>query len=503
MHCKIFSMDKNINTLASIYMNESVSVGKLMAERKNVKIALVNPPPPRGAFVHYQNPLIGLAYMAAVLEKKEYEVKVVDCPPLKMTYNGLKREIIRFEPDIVGITSVTVTFPSALQTARAIRESYPPALIVLGGPHVTVTDEQTLKEQPETDIVVRGEGEQTMLELVDLISKSNLKNLEEVAGITFRNNEKIVRTPNRPFIQNLDQLPYPAYKYFPLRKYRLFGKLILPIITSRGCPFHCTFCLAPRMAGNRFRARSPTNVVDELEWSRDEYNADAFTFHDETFTFDKKRVLEICEEIKTRNIGLPWDCSTRVDQVSRGLLAEMRDANCQLVSFGVESGSQKILKAMKKGTRVEQNERAIKWAKEAGLSVSISVIIGYPGETTDTLKQTLDFIRRTEPDTVHMSLATPYPGVELYDLMREVGWKTCGELSHYDMQTPLFENPSLHVDLKEMRRAFYNHYYSPLYVMRQLFRGTFYSRILARTALYQLLWRIKLPMWACAHAFRN
>jgi anaerobic magnesium-protoporphyrin IX monomethyl ester cyclase len=464
-----------------------------MVERKSVKIALVNPPPQPGAFVHYQSPLIGLAYLAAVLEKNGYEVTVADCPPLNMTYEGLKREVVSLEPDIVGITSVTVTFSSALQAARVIKEVYPRTIIVLGGPHVTVMDEKTLSEQPETDIVVRGEGEQTMLELADIVSKSNLKNLGEVAGITFRKNGQIVRTPDRPLIQNLDQLPYPAYKFFPLRNYRLFGKLILPVISSRGCPFQCAFCLAPRMAGKRFRARSPKNVVDELEWSRDAYEPDAFTFHDETFTYDKKRVFEICDEMKNRHIGLPWDCSTRVDQITKEVLAKMRAANCQLVSFGVESGSQKILNAMKKGTMVEQNERAIRWAKEVGISVTISVIIGYPGETVDTLEQTLDFIRRTEPDDVHMSLATPYPGIELCDLMKEKGYKTCEDWSRCDMQTSVFENPFLSVDLRETRRRFYNHFYSVSYVLRRWFEGTFYSRIMARAALNQLFWRVRLP----------
>ena len=469
-----------------------MTVGKHMVERKTVKIALVNPPPPVGAFVHYQSPLIGLAYMAAFLEKNGFKVKVVDCPPLKINYEGLKREIVSFKPEIVGITSVTVTFPSALQSACAIKEAYPEALIVLGGPHVTVTDEQTIREYSAVDVVVRGEGEQTLLELASLVSKSDQANLEQVMGLTFGRNGKVVRTPDRPLIQNLDELPFPDYKHFQLAKYRYFGKLILPIISSRGCPFKCTFCLAPRMAGKRFRARSPKNVVDELEWLRDIHKADAFTFHDETFTYDKKRVFEICEEIKNRNVGLPWDCSTRVDQVSKELLAKMRDANCQLVSFGVESGSQRILNAMKKGTTVEQNERAIRWAKEAGLSVSISVIIGYPGETADTLEQTLDFIRKNEPDSILMSLATPYPGIELFDVMEKMGWKMCGDWSHCDMQTSVFENPSLPVDLEEVRRMFYNRFYSVSYVLHQWFRGTFYSRIFARAALNNLLWRIKL-----------
>ena len=473
-----------------------------MAERKNDRIALVNPPPPLEAFVHYQNPLIGLAYMAAVLDKNGYKVTVIDCPPLNMTYEGLKREIARFEPDIVGITSVTVTFSSALQAAHVTKESCPRALVVLGGPHVTVMDEQTLSEQPNADIVVRGEGEETMLELAHLVSTSKLKDLNNVAGITFRKNNQIVRTHDRSFIQKLDQLPFPAYGFFPLSKYRRFGKLILPIITSRGCVFNCSFCLAPRMAGKKFRARSPKNVVDELEWMKDKYKPDAFTFHDETFTYNKKRVIEICDEIKKRGIGLPWDCSTRVDQISKEVLAKMFQANCQNVSFGVESGSQKILDAMRKGTTVEQNERAIKWAKEVGISVAISVIIGYPGETFGMLKQTLDFIRRTEPDDVYMSLATPYPGIELYDLVKDLGWKVCEEWHRCDMQMQAFENPHLHVNLREIRRRFYNNFYSPSYILRQSLKGTFYSKILARTALNSLLWRIKPPPWVSSNLKR-
>ncbi len=468
-----------------------------MVERKRTKIALVNPPPPLEAFVHYQNPLIGLAYMTAVLEKNGYEVTVIDCPPLNMTYEDLKREIVRLEPDMVGITSVTVTFSSALQAARAIKESYPRALIVLGGPHVTVLDEKTLNEQPEVDIVVRGEGEQTILELAGLVLESN-PSLQEVAGITFRKNGQVIRTKDRDFIQNLDELPHPAYNHFPLTKYRRFGKLILPIITSRGCSFRCTFCLAPRMAGRQFRARSPKNVVDEMEQLKDVYKSDAITFHDETFTHDKKRVFEICEEIKNRNIGLPWDCSTRVDTISEETLVKMKEANCQLVSFGVESGSQKMLNAMRKGTTVEQNERAIRWAKDIGISVTISVVIGYPGETIDTLKQTLEFIRRTEPDDIHMSLATPYPGIELYDVVKDLGWNMCEEWGHCDMLMAGFENPTLPVDLEETRRRLYNHFYSPFYILRQSVKRNFYSQTMARAALNQLLWRVKLPTWVSA-----
>ncbi len=465
-----------------------------MADKKTVKIALINPPRPTGAFVHYQTPLIGIAYMASVLEKDGFDVAVMDCPPLNITHAKLGDDIARLKPDLVGISSVTVTFSSAIQAAKIVKETYQKAVIVLGGPHVTVLDEQILKEHPEADIIVRGEGEATILELAQTLVAEGLQNLEQIKGITYRKNGQILRTPDRPLIQNIDDLPFPNYKHFPLDRYRLYGKLIIPVISSRGCPFQCAFCLAPRMAGRGCRARSPKNVVNEIEYLKETYHPDAFTFHDETFTYDKTRVVEICKEIQSRKIGLPWDCSTRVDQISKELLAEMRSAKCQLVSFGVESGSQTILNAMKKGTTVEQNAQAIKWAKQVGLSVTISVIVGYPGETKETLQQTFDFIKKTKPDDVHLSIATPYPGIALTKIMKDAGWKISEDWSHCDMQTDVIENPSLPINLVEVRRDFYNGFYSAWYILRQFLKGTFYSRCLARSALNQFLWRSNLLM---------
>ena len=389
---------------------------------------------------------------------------------------------------------MTPIIQSSLLAARVTKETNPNTLVVLGGPHATFMDEQLLSENSEVDVVVRGEGEQTLLELIDAFSKSNLKDLNEIAGITFKKNGQIIRTPDRPLIQNLDELPRPAYEHFPLKKYRLFGKAIFPIMTSRGCPFQCSYCVSSRMSGIQFRARSPKNVVDELEWLKNTHGADAFSFYDDAFTLDIERAIEICEEIKKRKIGLPWDCQTRVDHISKKLLAKMREAKCQLISFGVESGCQKILDAVKKRTTIEQNERAIKWAKEVGLPVTMSVIIGHPGETTDTLKQTLDFIRKVGPDYVYLTLATPYPGTDLRELVKKLGWNMSMEWNKYDMQTPVFENPLLSNDkLMEARKKFYDGFYSPTYILRQSLKGTFYNKIMARTAFNYILWRTKLP----------
>ena len=436
---------------------------------------------------------LGLAYLAAALEKGGYELTVFDCPALGINPEELRARLASFEPDVVGITSITPTIKSTLLAARIAKEACPNAVVVLGGPHATFMDSQILSDYSDVDIVVRGEGEETLIELLSRIIDSG--DLQTVSGISFRKNGQIIRTPNRPFIQNLDELPRPAYQYFPLKKYQFFGKLILPIMTSRGCPYQCSYCVSSRMAGKMFRVRSPKNVVDELEWLRDVHGAGVFSFYDDAFTYDKKRAIEICEEIKKRNIDLPWDCQTRVDKISEEVLVKMREANCQLVSFGAESGCQKILDAVNKRTTIELNEKAVKMAKDVGLSVAMSVIIGFPGETAETLKQTFDFIRRTEPDYVYLCVATPYPGTAMRSLLEELGWKMSTDWSLYDLQTPVFENPLLTVDLRETRRDFYNHFYSWSYILRQSLRGTFYSRNMARTALNDRVWRLKLPRW--------
>ena len=457
---------------------------------RRVKISLVNPPPLKGVYRHQLYLPMGLAYLAAVLEKNGYEVTVIDCPALEVNLKQLKTKLTSIDPDIVGITSMTPTIQSALLSASAAKEACPDAIVVLGGPHATFMDEQVLNEEAAVDVMVRGEGEETLLELAKNVS--NPKRLNRIQGITFRNNGQTVRTPTRPFIKNLDELPRPAYKYFPLEKYRLFGRKMLPIMTSRGCHSQCSFCTTARMFGKAFRARSPKSIVDELEWLRDVHGADAFSFYDDTFTLDKKRALKICEEIRNREIGLPWDCQTRVSVVSKEILLKMREANCQQVFFGVESGCQKILDAVNKGTTVEQNEKAIRLAKNAGLFVSISVIIGYPGETKEMLQETIDLIRKAEPDDVYICVATPYPGTELRRVVENIGWEISNEWGQYDTITPVFENPNLSAEeIKELRTSFYNSFYSPKYVIRHLFKMNFYSRLMARTAMNHILWRIR------------
>ncbi len=233
------------------------------------------------------------------------------------------------------------------------------------------------------------------------------------------------------------------------------------------------------------------------KWLRDTFGAEAFAFYDDTFTFDVKRAIAICDEMKKRKIELPWDCRTRVDRVSKELLSKLKSTNCQLIHFGVESGSQQILNTMHKGTTVEQNAQAIKWTKDAGISVAISLIIGYPGETPEMLQQTVDFIHRTKPDYVYMCEAVPYPGTELFDRVKalDLEMSTNWTLYHEDMQ--VFKNALLPLEkLEATKKAVYDSLFTPTYYLQKRIKGDFHSKIMARMALNHLVWKYRFSKWA-------
>lgn len=468
--------------------------GERVDKFSKIRIMLVNPPLLKDNSHHPLFPPLGLAYLAGVLKQDEHEIKIIDCPVSNLDHNKLSDEIGAFQPNLIGITSMTPTINSAIKAAKNAKKVCPDSPVIFGGPHATFMHREILEKEQSIDIVVRGEGELTLREIAQ--NEPILKNLQKIKGISFRKNKKIIRTENRAYIQDLDELPLPAYEYVPIEKYRIHGKIHLPIMTSRGCPFQCSFCVASEIFGARFRARSCKNVVDELEWLKNEYGANAISFQDDTLTYDRKRILDICDEIEKREINLPWGCQTRVDQVSKEVLSKMKRAKCNLVSFGIESGCQKILDAVKKRITISQAEKAIKWAKEEGLFVAVSTIMGYPGETKDMMNQTLDLIQKIEPDDAWLCIATPYPGTDLRRLIEEKGWKMSDNWTKYDTMHPVFDNPNLpSKELAEIRTKFYNNLYSPKYVFRQIikgyFKGNYYSQLMAKTAAGYILWRIR------------
>ena len=461
------------------------------------KIALVNTPLLQKTGHHPLFPPLGLSYMAAVLEQNDIEVKIFDCPVCEKDHDKLKSELDSFQPTIVGIGAMTPIIESALKSANVSKQVCPDAKVVMGGPHATFADKQIISDEKDVDIIVRGEGEETLLELAK--QSPEMQKIGDIQGITFRKDNQVVRSVDRPFIQNLDALPFPAYKYIQMKRYRITGMKLLPIISSRGCPFQCSFCVASQMFGAKYRARSSKNVLDELEWLKNEYNAEGIAFQDDTLTFDKKRALEICDGMIERKLKLPWGCSSRADVVTKEVLAKMAKAGCDEICFGVESGCQRIRDSLKKKVTTEQCENAIKWAKEAGIFVTVSVILGYPGETKETLRESLEFVRQVEPDDVWLCHATPYLGTELRALVESNGWKMSEDWKLYNTMNPIFEDPLLPAkEIAEMRKTFYNKFYGPKYIMRQAVKGyvkgNMYSKIMARTAVNYNLWRIMARM---------
>jgi len=446
-------------------------------------VTLVNPPYPPGAHQHPPFIPLGLGYIAAVLEKNGFPVDIIDCQALKLTQEDFKSEIQKHKPDIVGVTSTTLTYKSALEVLQTAKATHPNCVTAIGGPHATFWDENALSECSSLDVVVRKEGEYTMLELAQRVEAG--KPLHDLLGTTTRNNGKTVRNEERQYIENLDELPFPAHHLFPLNSLQKYGKVIYPLTTSRGCVFWCNFCSAVRMFGRKFRMRSPESVIEELEFLHKKFGAVQFTFYDDAFSVDQDRAFKICKEIQKRNLKIMWDCETRVDMVTKELLQEMKKAGCLAVWFGVEAGSKLVLDAMAKGLTLEKTKNAFKMAKDVGLMTVASVILGFPEETPETAWETIKFVEEIKPDDVGYYIATPYPGTPMYDFVKEKGWLKIEDFNKYDTATPTFETPTM--PMKELRKireeALQRFYVHPGYVIRMFRKGGVYGYSATKTAL--------------------
>ena len=452
-------------------------------EYSEMKVTLVNPPYPPAVHSHPPFIPLGLAYLGAVAEKEGHDITVIDCQAEKLTYEAFRERIRRTPSDVVGVTATTLLYKSAMKLIYIAKQEHPQAITMLGGSHGTFWDTNALNEYPSLDIVVRKEGEITFIELLNkLQAEASLKN---VLGITFRSKQdKIVRTEDRPFLKDLDSLPFPAHNLLPLDALKRMGKVLFPLITSRGCVFWCDFCSTVRMFGRGYRWRSPKNVVDEMQMIHDNYGTNQFTFYDDAFTVNRERAIKICKELHARKLDLIWDCGTRVDMVDRELLKTMHDAGCIAVWLGVESGSEVILDAMNKGIKLEQTRQAYKTAHEVGLMTIANVVIGFPGETEQTAKATINFVKELNPDDVGFYVATPYPGTPMYEQVKKNGWLRVTDFDKYDTAGPTFETPWLTMEkLSEIRYKAYQEFYLRLgYVLKMMRRGGTYGISAVKTS---------------------
>ena len=448
-----------------------------------MKITLINPPYPPSAHAHPPFIPLGLAYLGAIAERDGHQVTVIDCQAERLGYDNFRSRISQIPSDVIGVTSTTLLYNSAKQILTIAKETHPNATTMIGGSHVTFWDENALNECPAIDVIVRREGEITFSELLKQTEAK--KDFGGVLGTTYRGADgKIIRNEDRPFIQDLDSLPTPAYHLLPIDAFHRMGKTIFPLVTSRGCVQWCDFCSTVRMFGRGYRSRNPKRVVDELEMLHNKYGESQFTFYDDAFTINRKNTLELCAEIKARKLNIEWDCETRVDAVDKELLEKMRDAGCITVWFGVESGSEKILGAMHKKINREQVREAFKTAQKAGLMTIASSVIGFPGETEETAWETINFINSLNPDDIGCYIATPYPGTPMYDEVVKNGWLRITDFNKYDTATPTFETPHLSMEkIAKMRyKAYQQFYLRPTYVIKMMRTGGTYGRSAVKTS---------------------
>ena len=437
-----------------------------------MKVLFVNPPQTASKykFMGVIAPPLGIAYMAGVLQENHIDVEILDASAEDMDFKDVEKELLKRKPDLVALTALTPTIGRALETAQVVKETLPDSIVVMGGYHPTFNFIETLEDE-NVDIVIRGEGEYIMLNLVQALE--NQSSLHDVKGIVFedKNSKEIVVNPEAPLIQDLDELPFPALNLLPMKKYRLLDMdtHMTTMITTRGCPMQCSFCSSAAMHGKKIRERSVENIVDEIEYLKTNYDIDTIAFMDDTFTLKKRKVMAICDEILKRNIEIMWGCTSRVDTLDEKLLKKMKEAGCITIFIGVESADQQQLDNMCKNTTIAKIENAFKIAHKLKIRTIASVALGMPGDTKEIMNKTVKFVHKLKPNYAIYSLATPYPGTRFYKEAFEKNLTKIKDWSKYTLITPILE--TIDCSLNDMRKiqakAFMKFYLRPHYIIRQ------------------------------------
>lgn len=371
-------------------------------------------------------PPLGLCYIQSILIGKGYDVKMIDM----FDYSPKKIEdtIRKENPDIVGISCFTYYRINSIKIAKICKEVNPNIKTILGGSHADFMHEQILSNFPEVDYIVTGEGEITTPLLIKAIE--NNKSIKDIDGIAYREGKKIIRNKNRESIQNLDEIPFPCYRDIELDRYlqppqavnHNMGKLKhTSIITSRGCPFGCQFCSTSKFWGKNWRARSPKNVVDEIEWLYNEHRIRFIFFSDDIFTLNQQRVTDICKEIVRRKLDIHWFVQTRVNTISEEMLKWMKLAGCVQLEVGVESGSPEILNTISKKITQTQIIDAFKMIHNAGIDTNCLLMVGNPNESKETIKETIELLKVIKPTFITVGLTKIFPATPLYEMAKSEG----------------------------------------------------------------------------------
>ncbi len=451
---------------------------------KIIKIALINPGPgeilEKGRIVagadHFYPPL-GICYLSSVLKRENYNVELIDQAAVGFSLEQIVKWVKKRDPDILGFSTLTASGSgiSAAKTAIKAKEWNPNIKIVFGNRHATVNDFRILNKYSQIDVCVRDEGEYTFLELVK--SFENERSLKDIRGITYRDNGKIHRNEKSGLIKNLDALPFPDRKALKIEYPASFGSLELvpegftSMVSSRGCPYHCTFCYGKRSVG--FRTRSVENILEEILYLESE-GYKFINFVDDNFTVSQKRVIKLCQLLRKHNVDMDWMCEGRVNQISDEMLREMHRTNCRFLCFGVESANQRILDYYKKDITPTQSILAIKKARKAKIPfITGSFVVGAPGESFEEIYNTLKFAQKLDIDVPIYNLLGTMPGTDIWDEMVEKNildedkyWEQGVHISDIDPNgVPTKQISNLISDM------LYQFFTNPKYIIKESFRN--------------------------------
>ena len=443
------------------------------------------------------NPPIGLLYIAtSIRENSEHNVKILDATIGTLSVKKIGEAIKEFAPDVIGMTLSTFSLLECISIARLAKEIDPKVKVIVGGIHVYIYPQETINLGC-FDYGVLGEGEHIIIKLLDRIE--NRESPSDIKGIVYKEDGEVVYTGPPDLIDDLDSVPLPDRTLLPYKKYNSLIAKANPVsimITSRGCPFKCTFCDRPHL-GKKFRVRSADNVADEFEQCY-RLGIKEILVYDDTFSINRQRVIDICNKLIERKIKIYWGIRTRVDTVDEEMLRLLKEAGCVRVNYGVESGDDEVLKRLNKGITLEQAEEAFYLTKKYGMDALAYFMIGCPGETEETIRETLEFAKKLKPTYVHFTILMPYPSTTVYydalanKIIKKDIWREFAKNPVSALEIPVYEENLTRGELikllNDCNRKFY---FRPSFIARELFKkrtpAQFYRE--ARAALKVLLER--------------
>jgi anaerobic magnesium-protoporphyrin IX monomethyl ester cyclase len=418
-------------------------------------------------------PSMGIGFIAAVTESDGHSVIVIDAEAEQIGYQDIQDRLDNFNPDIIGFQTFCANVSRCRKVAENAKQANASVTIVFGGVQATLFPEQQLTDSL-VDYVVVGEGEIPFSGLVNALEK-NLT-ISSVPGLAYKDADNlIVYTTKAPLINNLDELPFPALHLFPMNKYhssaQLRGTNTLHLFTSRGCPFNCSYCSGDLVFGKTFRYRSAQKVVEDIQYMMKHFGVDGVQFYDETFTVNRSRVFELCDAIIASGIDIPWACFTRVDLVDEIILSKMRDAGCYQIFFGVETGVERLLELIRKGTTLDQARNAFRLCRKLGIETLASFMLTLPTETVEDTETSIRFGLELDPDYVYWLTFVPYPGNDLADLAKKTGAIIKTDPSTYNVFNEIVYLPEGRTEAEIRRtiaRAYRRFYLRPRYIFRQV-----------------------------------